>query len=113
MWKEKSTGEGSDGEVAISLSSYSPFTFSGKEKPEVKMEIHTVFQKLGEGRQSSQGRFLSQYLFVRNKETAKYNCWICYYKFSKNKSSALFFTPINLKEKENYKWKNGLFYENR
>lgn len=53
MWKEKSTGEGSDGEVAISLSSYSPLTFSGKEKPEVKMEIHTVFQKLGEGRQSS------------------------------------------------------------
>lgn len=53
MWKEKSAGEGNDGGVAISFSSYSPFTFSGEEKPEVKMEIHTVFQKLGEGRQSS------------------------------------------------------------
>lgn len=53
MWKEKSTGEGSDGEVALSFSSYSPFTFSGEEKPEVKMEIHAEFQKLGEGRQSS------------------------------------------------------------
>lgn len=50
MWKEKSAGEGSDGVVANSFSSYSPFTVSGEEKPEVKMEIHTVFQRLGEGR---------------------------------------------------------------